>query len=92
MEQLEFECRRFTNIISQFVDSTSKTENWIQHAILEIPNEMNPNEYKKCVEYDFFQKCMQQRKIQWNMDEKKWKSNSIILQYIIPYRKMDIYS
>ena len=71
MEQIEFECRKFTNTISQFVDSANQTENWIQHAIIETKEELNPNEYKKCVEYDFFQKCMQQRKIQWNIDEKK---------------------
>jgi len=92
MEKIELECRKFTNTISQFVDSANQKENWIQHVILEIPEEMNPNEYKKCVQYDFFQRCMQQKKIQWNMDEKLWKSNSIILQYIVSYRKMDIYS
>jgi hypothetical protein len=92
MEQFEFECRKFMNTLSTFLDSADKKDVWIQHAFIETTDGINPNEYKKCIEYHFFQECIKQRKIQLNLDENIWKSNPVIVQYIVPYRKVDIYN
>jgi hypothetical protein len=35
MEQFEFECRKFMNTLSIFLDSADKKDVWIQHAFIE---------------------------------------------------------